>query len=90
MQKNFAGTIISDFSGNFNDLITNNKAIPLQIATEYLFPTNFENCFMINLLIRVIQISYLTFLMEIIIKILFSIILLMPNFLKAYWIYFLY
>ena len=39
-------TIISEFLGRFNDLIaTSSAAVPLQIATEYLFPTYSENFF---------------------------------------------
>jgi hypothetical protein len=43
-KKLLAGTIISEFFGNFKDFIaTSNVAVPLQTATEYLLPTNFEN-----------------------------------------------
>jgi len=45
-KKLLAGTIISEFLGSFNDFIaTSNAAVPLQMAIEYLFPTNFENYF---------------------------------------------
>ena len=45
-KKLLAGTIISEFFGNFKDFIaTSNAAVPLQIATEYLFPINFEKFF---------------------------------------------
>ena len=45
-KKLLAGTIISEFFGNFSDLIaTSSAAVPLQIAMEYLFPINCENFF---------------------------------------------
>ena len=47
-KKLLAGTIISEFFGNFSDLIaTSSAAVPLQIAMEYLFPINCENFFQI-------------------------------------------
>ena len=45
-KKLLAVTIISEFLGKLKDFIaTSNAAVPLQIATEYLLPTNLENSF---------------------------------------------
>ena len=45
-KKLLAGTIISEFFANLNDLIaTSSAAVPLQIAMEYLFPVNCEKLF---------------------------------------------
>ena len=42
-KKLLAGTIISERFGSLNDFMATSKAaVPLQIAIEYLFPTNFE------------------------------------------------